>query len=104
MYCWVAGPPHAANLDGVKGLTAGNRTAYEIEYRTNPDDTEFEFVPGVGITSYEYHHHGSIAETELHLVEFRGAGGAEAPAFSAAAHKSLAAETQLSPSPGLPRN
>jgi hypothetical protein len=38
-----------------------------------PDDTEFDFVSGIGITSYEYHHHGTIAETELHLVEFHSA-------------------------------
>lgn len=70
MYCWIVGSPHPAALDGVKGVAPGKRTAYEIEYMTNPDDVEFDFVPGVGITSYEYHHHGTIAETELHLVEF----------------------------------
>jgi hypothetical protein len=69
-YCWIAGPPHPAALEGVKGVTSGNRTAYNVQYLTLPDDTEFEFVPSVGITNYEYHHHGTIAETELHLVEF----------------------------------
>lgn len=75
-YCWVTGPPHPADLRGVKGLAPGTRTAYEITYVTNPDDTEFEFVTGVGITSYQYHHHGTIAETELRLVEFHPADGA----------------------------
>lgn len=70
MYCWVFGPPHPAALEGVKGVAQGRHVAYKIRYSTNPDDTEIEFVPGVGITSYEYHHHGTIADTELHLVEF----------------------------------
>lgn len=69
-YCWVTGPPHPAALRGVKGVAPGSRVAFEIRYSTNPDDTEIEFVPGVGITSYEYHHHGTTADTELHLVEF----------------------------------
>ena len=73
-YCWVTGPPHPADLRGVKGLAPRTRTAYEITYATNPDDTEFEFVDGVGITSYQYHHHGTIAETELRLVEFHPVG------------------------------
>jgi len=72
-YCWIAGPPHPAALDGVKGIPPGDRTAYEVGYVTNPDDTEFDFVPGIGIASYEYHHHGTIADTELRLVEFHSA-------------------------------
>jgi hypothetical protein len=38
---------------------------------TNPDDTELEFVPGIGFISYRYHHHGTVADTEMGLVEFR---------------------------------
>jgi hypothetical protein len=74
-YCWVTGSPHPVDLRAVKGLTPGTRTAYEVTYATNPDDTEFEFVGGVGITSYQYHHHGTIAETELRLIEFHPASG-----------------------------
>jgi hypothetical protein len=72
-YCWVTGPPHPAALDTVKGLSPGARTAYEVEYDTNPDDQEIEFVDGVGITSYAYHHHGTIADTDLHITEFHPA-------------------------------
>jgi hypothetical protein len=72
-YCWVTGPPHAVELNHVTGVAPGARTAYEVEFATNPDDTEFEFVDGVGITSYQYHHHGTIAETELRLIEFHPA-------------------------------
>ena len=75
-YCWVAGPPHPADLHGVKGVAPGARTAYELRYATNPDDTEMEFVEGIGITAYEYHHHGTVAETDVHLVEFHPAESA----------------------------
>jgi hypothetical protein len=70
LYCWVVGPPHPVALGGVKGVASGTHIAFEVRYSTNPDDTEIEFAPGIGITSYQYHHHGTTAETELHLVEF----------------------------------
>lgn len=76
MYCWVASGPHPAALDHVKGLAPGARAAYDLEYNTLPDDCEFEFVEGVGITRYEFHHHGTIADTELRLVEFHPAESA----------------------------
>lgn len=72
-YCWVTGPPHPAELNHVTGIAPRAHTAYEVEFATKPDDREFEFVDGVGITSYQYHHHGTIAETELRLVEFHAA-------------------------------
>jgi hypothetical protein len=69
-YCWVAGPPQALLLTDVKGIPSGKHIAYRVAYRTNPDDMEFDFVPGIGMVSYEYHHHGTTADTELHVVEF----------------------------------
>jgi hypothetical protein len=69
-YCWVSGPPHTVPLAGVKGIREGKHVAYRVEYLTLPDDMEFDFVPGIGMVTYEYHHHGTTADTELHLVEF----------------------------------
>jgi hypothetical protein len=69
-YCWMVDSAREASLNGVKGITHERRTAYTIRYVTNPDDTQIDFVPGVGITAYEYHHHGTEAETDLKLVEF----------------------------------
>lgn len=68
-YCWIVGPPKEMSLDNVKGIQPSRRLAYPVTYMTNPDDCEFEFVPGVGMTSYSYHHHGTVADTELRLVE-----------------------------------
>jgi hypothetical protein len=72
-YCWVTGPAHEATLAGVKGIQPAKHVAYGVEYRTNPDDMEFDFVPGIGMVTYQYHHHGTTADTELHLVEFHEA-------------------------------
>jgi hypothetical protein len=69
-YCWVTGPAHDAHLAGVKGIQPGRHVGYRVEYLTNPDDMEFDFVAGIGMVSYEYHHHGTTADTELHLIEF----------------------------------
>jgi hypothetical protein len=70
MYCWVVSSVDPISLKAVKGLAPGMREAYEIRYVTNPDDISYKFVPGVGIISYDYHHHGTVADTELKLVEF----------------------------------
>ena len=70
MYCWVVDEPTQVSLDGIKGLTAKSVTAFGLGYRTNPDDSEMQLVPDVGIISFGYHHHGTVAETELKLVEF----------------------------------
>lgn len=68
--CWVTGPAHPVSLTGVKGIQPAKHVAYRVEYATLPDDMEFDFVPGIGMVSYEYQHHGTTADTELHLIEF----------------------------------
>lgn len=69
-YCWVVASVRAVDINNIKGVDAGRRNSFLLQYVTNPDDTEFEFVPGIGFTSYRYHHHGSVADTEMNLVEF----------------------------------
>jgi hypothetical protein len=72
-YCSVVESVESVNLNKVIGAPKGAQTSYRIRYVTNPDDIGFDFVPGVGIISYEYHHHGTVAATELSLAEFRRA-------------------------------
>jgi hypothetical protein len=72
-YCSVVESVESVNLNEVIGAPKGAQTSYRIRYATNPDDIGFNFVPGVGIISYEYHHHGTVADTELSLAEFRRA-------------------------------
>jgi hypothetical protein len=69
-YCWVIASVRELNLTRVRGLEPRKRTAFLLQFVTNPDDTELEFVPGIGFISYRYHHHGSVADTEMSLVEF----------------------------------
>jgi hypothetical protein len=47
------------------------RTGYELRYATLPDEQRVMLVPGSGITSFVYEHHGTVAEAHLHLVEIR---------------------------------
>ena len=83
-YCWVVDSAAHAASSAIKGVPPGQRIAYRVRFVTNPDDTAFSFVTGVGLTAYEYHHHGSVADTELKLVEFHP--GDDGPASSAPAH------------------
>jgi len=83
LYCWVVASEREVTLNDVRGLEPAKHTAFLLKYVTNPDDTELEFVPGVGFISYRYHHHGTVADTEMSLVEYHAPSGP--PASSGAA-------------------
>jgi hypothetical protein len=70
MYCWFVTRAEKRKLDNVKGAPAGEQEVFELKYMSNPDDTTMEWVAGIGLVAYQYHHHGSVADTELQLVEF----------------------------------
>ena len=53
------------NASGLK-----NPVVFLCAYRTSPDHSIISFVPGLGITGYVYKHHGTLAETDLKLIEF----------------------------------
>ena len=72
-YCWVVATQETKKLDEIKGLHSRSAEVFELQYITNPDDTKMEISPGIGILSYQYHHHGTVAETSLTLVEFHPA-------------------------------
>ena len=44
---------------------------WDLTYETLPDDMSFRLVPQVGITRFSYHHHGTVANTEAQLINFR---------------------------------
>lgn len=46
-------------------------SVYTLKRSTNPDDELYTFIPYVGITSYEYHHHGTIEDIEMELLEYK---------------------------------
>jgi len=74
-YCWVIATHSQKNLGAVKGIRAQLRDVFLLQNVTNPDDTQMELSPGIGFVSYQYHHHGSIADTRMSLVEFHPVAG-----------------------------
>jgi hypothetical protein len=58
-YCW-----------DVAAATGG---AFTLAYRTLPDHTMIEFLPGKGITAYTYGHHGTLSDVDVRLVTYRPA-------------------------------
>lgn len=69
-YCWFVESASLFHPLRTDEVPPGRRNAFVVTYRTNPDHIRFTFVPGIGITAYEYHHHGTVADTELKLTEF----------------------------------
>jgi hypothetical protein len=69
-YCWFVMSEEKKDLARIKGFSSNPVDVFLLRYATNPDDTELELAPGVGILSYQYHHHGTVAETNLTLIEF----------------------------------
>jgi hypothetical protein len=45
--------------------------SYRYIYRTNPDHTIVDFVPGLGVTSFIYEHHGTTSSVNVELKEIR---------------------------------
>jgi len=70
-YCWavtaiVTGKPDPA----VKGVPADKACEqFDLAFRTTPDHTNLRFAVGIGITFYEYVHHGTKGDCEMRLVE-----------------------------------
>jgi hypothetical protein len=70
MYCWNVLEKKQVEFN-VKGIDAERTmTEFTIAQYTGPDHTIFSFVPGVGITRYQYVHHGTVSEADVRLVEF----------------------------------
>lgn len=57
-YCWFV-----SSTKEVSG-----KESWKIEYRTLPDYSCVTIEPGVGITSYAYHHNGTVEEVNVSLV------------------------------------
>jgi hypothetical protein len=73
LYCWFVDSVTPTTSYKLPGAKNPYRDEYQLSYKTNPDQVNVSFVPDIGITRYEYHHHGSIADTTLTLSEFHPA-------------------------------
>jgi hypothetical protein len=71
MYCWIVGEASQVTVTNIKGVTASD-TIFEfpIYNGTLPDHSILHFIPGVGISGYEYHHHGTVSDAEVRLIEY----------------------------------
>jgi hypothetical protein len=57
---------HAPDKEMIKEIPC-----YKLVYLTRSDYTEISFVPYVGIVSFSYSHHGSKAQVDLNLQDYR---------------------------------
>jgi len=71
MFCWIVGDEIQVNVTDIKGVAFSDSILeYPIYYGTNPDHSIMHFIPGVGISGYEYHHHGTVSDVEVRLIEY----------------------------------
>jgi hypothetical protein len=47
---------------------SSGRTRYQLELWTYPDTEIADFVPGIGLTRFHYHHHGTPMAVDVRLV------------------------------------
>jgi hypothetical protein len=72
-YGWSVEDRQPAQLASIKGIPVGrDYVEYTLAYYTNPDHQIAKFVPGVGLISYSYSHHGTVSEVHMQLVEMQG--------------------------------
>jgi hypothetical protein len=70
-YAWFTESAEAVPTR-LRRLDAGaGDSLYQLAYRTMPDHQLVAFLPGLGVTRYVYGHHGTTAETDARLIEFR---------------------------------
>jgi len=81
-YCWVVATQGKKSLKEIQGAPLKPLEVFLLQFVTAPEDTQMELSPGIGILSYQYHHHGTVADTSLALVEFHPA---QPPATSSGA-------------------
>jgi hypothetical protein len=71
MYCWTVGDAIQADTANIKGVdSSATLIEFPIYNGTMPDHSMIQFIPGVGISSYLYRHHGTISDVDVHLIEY----------------------------------
>jgi hypothetical protein len=80
MYCWMVEEVAEGDLANVRGHgpPGTNHSEYLVRWAGLPDHTRVWFVPGVGITRYQYGHHGTVSSVDVRLTGYHlGSEGAE---------------------------
>jgi len=70
-YCWVVEQDKRILSKRINGVPSSEMIPeYTLHFVTLPDHVIVDFAPGVGITRYEYVHHGTVSEVNVKLVEY----------------------------------
>lgn len=67
-YCWSVEKVTTTHSLRISGFRPKQATEYFLTFMTNPDTTMLTLVPGAGIVTYDYEHHGTIAEASVKLL------------------------------------
>ncbi len=72
MYCWRIEKIGSTQVfREIAGIRVPHNTAeYTMAFRTCPDHQLRTYVPGLGFTNMQYRHHGTVLDTDEHLIEF----------------------------------
>ena len=69
---WGADPEMPKRQDSMYAWVVQNSASKEqagaIQYMTNPDHSIFHFQPGIGITGYQFEHHGTVMKLDMKLI------------------------------------
>jgi hypothetical protein len=70
-YCWhvEARKRRSIEIKGVPRTKAD--VVFTVAFRTNPSHELVEIVPGIGILRFEFEHHGTVASSDVRLIEFK---------------------------------
>jgi len=72
MNCWIVEEERVPTVKTIPGVPAEwDGPEYGISYRSLPSHEIIGFAPGIGITSFDSGHHGTSAEVQLKLIEFK---------------------------------
>jgi hypothetical protein len=69
LYCWVVTGRNAFDPSSI-GIAdrQGSLDQFTLRFSTLPDETMIGFVPGIGIASFKYSHHGTPSELNMQLT------------------------------------
>lgn len=68
---WIVAEENDVSPEDVTGGSDPKfRKKFRLVFKAIPNHTSIDFVPGIGITHYRYHHDGLVAEADLKLIEY----------------------------------
>ncbi|MGZ4822238.1 MAG: hypothetical protein ACXVZM_11590 [Terriglobales bacterium] len=71
MNCWATESVATNQTLKIGKVTVQGVDSYQLLFRSNPDHEMVTLVPGIGITAWEYMHHGTTSQANVRLIEFR---------------------------------